>query len=85
MGDTAIGTIERAFQLARSGECASASDIRSRLTREGFASVNEHLSGPSIRRDLNTLCKTARLTRAGLAEPEAPPPADGKPGGETHV
>jgi hypothetical protein len=81
MSDRAISTIERAFQLARSGVCASASDIRSRLTREGFSSVNEHLGGPSIRRDLNTLCKAARVARTGPAEPETPRGADGKPGG----
>lgn len=53
------GTVERAFELARSGTCASLSDIRTRLSQEGHEAVQQHLSGPSLRRDLARLCKTA--------------------------
>ncbi|TMJ14761.1 MAG: hypothetical protein E6G94_08870 [Alphaproteobacteria bacterium] len=55
-------TIERAFILARSGSCASVADIRSTLKRERFDQVEAHLAGPSLARQLRTLCEAARIT-----------------------
>ena len=57
-------TLERAFDLARSGECASVNDIRMRLKAERFDQVDAHLAGPAIARQLRLLCETARDTRA---------------------
>jgi hypothetical protein len=54
------GTVERAFALASSGECASLPEIRARLMKEGFSQVMEHLDGPSIKRQLSELIKAAR-------------------------
>ena len=54
------GTLERAFALARSGECASVGEIRLRLKKERCDSVEAHLSGPSISRQLRALCDAAR-------------------------
>jgi hypothetical protein len=48
-------TIERAYQLASSGECASLADIRKRLTAEGCQQVTQHLSGRSIQQALRRL------------------------------
>lgn len=62
-----IGTVQRAFELARSGGYASVAEIRAQLIRERFTSVNEHLTGPSLRRDLAKLCKDAR---AGVVQPD---------------
>ena len=42
--------IERAFQLAR--ESTSIDDIRKVLRQEGYANVDAHLSGASIKADL---------------------------------
>ena len=53
-------TLERAFELARSGECATVADIRLRLKRERFDSVEAHLQGQSIQRQLRRLCDEAR-------------------------
>ena len=58
-----IGTIERAFQIA--SDSASLDEVKKRLSREGYASVEAHLSGPQIRREL-----TARL-RSEPATPNA--------------
>ncbi len=55
-------TLERAFELARSGECANIAEIRTRLKRERFDSVEAHLQGPSINRQLRQLCDAARKT-----------------------
>lgn len=53
-------TLERAFDLARSGECASVADIRLRLKREGHDQVEAHLRGPAISKQLRLLCEQAR-------------------------
>jgi hypothetical protein len=42
--------IERAFQLARGS--TNIDEIRKTLRREGYANVDAHLSGASIRADL---------------------------------
>ncbi len=61
---------ERAFQLARSGECRSVEEVRKRLVAEKYEMVDAHLSGPLIRRQLRQECRTARgepLRRKHLA------------------
>lgn len=50
--DNEIGTIERAFQLARSGACHSVADIRAQLGAEGRDGVHGHLNGASIQKQL---------------------------------
>jgi len=62
MTDTRITTIERAFQLAREGACRSVGDIREQLLAEGYDRVLDHLSGMSIKRQLN-----AALAARGIA------------------
>jgi hypothetical protein len=52
-------TIERAYQLAKSGDCANVDDIKNRLQAEGYASVWQHLSAPSLTRTLRGLCAAA--------------------------
>lgn len=56
-------TIERAFELARSGECGSVNDLRQRLRREGHESVHLHLHGASINRQLIDLMQAAKRER----------------------
>jgi len=51
--------LERAFELARSGKHKDSSEIGRLLKKEGFAQVDEHLSSPSIRRQLRGLCNEA--------------------------
>jgi hypothetical protein len=53
-------TLERAFALARSGDYATVEDIRKRLRSERHDSVDAHLSGPSVRKQLLKLCNEAR-------------------------
>ncbi len=54
-----LTTLERAFQLAKSGDCASIADIRLRLKSEGYSDWQSHTKGPSIRNQLNALCAEA--------------------------
>jgi len=46
-----VGIIERAFQVAEQSE--SLDEVRKRLIREGYASVEAHLSGRQIKRELS--------------------------------
>ena len=55
------GTIERAFELAP--DCVDIDQVRTTLKREGYASVDAHLSGRAIQTDLRK--------RLGRAEPSA--------------
>jgi len=52
--------IERAFELARAGDCATIDDIRKRLKAERYSQVDAHLAGTSVRRQLLDLCREAR-------------------------
>jgi hypothetical protein len=57
-------TIERAFELARSGDCDSVNQIRQKLKAERFDQVDAHLAGPAIARQLRDLCAEAREANA---------------------
>ena len=54
--------IERAFELAKSGQCRSVSEIIRRLSVEDRRAVEEHLARPDARRQLILLCSDAWLT-----------------------
>lgn len=58
-------TIERAYQLARSGECATVGAIKDRLKAEGFSDIAGQLYGPTIQRALRELCAASRRAEAG--------------------
>ena len=55
--------IERAFELARSGACQNVAEVGLQLKRERFDSVEAHLAGTSIRRELRQLCSTVKAQR----------------------
>lgn len=57
--DRRLSTVERAYELARSGRCHSVDEIRTTLIREGYEAVQAHLTGPSIKKDLAALCRAA--------------------------
>jgi hypothetical protein len=48
-------TIERAYQLAQSGECATIEEIKAILRKEGY-SASQLASAPTLRRTLRQLC-----------------------------
>jgi hypothetical protein len=50
-----VGIVERAFQLAKSGTCHNMSDVRLQLENEGYPSVRQHMSGPTIKKQLLAL------------------------------
>jgi hypothetical protein len=56
-------TLERAFELARSGKYAGVSELRLQLKAEGYSP--DQLTGPALLRQLRDLCVAA-------ADPESP-------------
>ncbi len=50
-----VNIIQRAFEIA--AECVSLEDVRKRLSNEGYAQAEAHLSGPQIRREIATMLK----------------------------
>lgn len=58
-----VSLLERAFQLARAGACHTLSDIRTRLSAEGYENVYGHTQGASIQRQLK-----AALAARGVAQ-----------------
>ena len=59
-----VGTVERAFQLARSGECGGIGDIKDRLRCEAYDDVAAHLQGPFTRKQLRRLIDDTQEQRA---------------------
>ncbi len=53
----ASGTIERAYQLARTGSSRTVDEIVRRLASEGYDSPQAHLAGKSLRLELRRLIK----------------------------
>jgi hypothetical protein len=52
-------TMERAFQLARSGECRTMDELKRRLRLERCDSVDFHLAGKLTRAQLTALMAAA--------------------------
>ncbi|HEY4031962.1 MAG TPA: hypothetical protein VGM25_16570 [Caulobacteraceae bacterium] len=52
--------LERAFALARTGEYPGLSELKTQLKAEGYATLQ--LEGPSLLRQLRTLCTESRKT-----------------------
>ena len=67
-----IPIVERAYQLARSGEFANCSEIAARLKLEGHVDVRAHLDGQFIKSQLLKLCQAAYPAAQAQSEPEAP-------------
>ena len=60
-GMSSSPAVERAFDLARSGQCRSVAEIIRRLPEGDRAAVQEHLDIPSARRQLILICSDAWL------------------------
>ena len=57
--------LERAFELARSGDCPDLPALRRRLQAEGYG--RRLIEGPALIRQLNDLCKTS-VTPSGSVQ-----------------
>jgi hypothetical protein len=53
-------TIERAYEIARSGSVENVDAVARQLKREQFEAVDQHLMGASTRATLRRLCLEAK-------------------------
>ena len=60
-----MSALERAFQLAKSGEVAGITEIATSLNREGYSA--SQIEGPVLKRQLANLIKAARKTDVSSA------------------
>lgn len=73
-------TLERAYELARSGRCRTVGEIKTRLQQEGHERVQDRLYGASLTSALRKLCVEHYVAPDG--EDAIPSPAgDGDEGG----
>ena len=72
---TAPSVLERAFELARSGEFRSVAHIRARLRLEGYDSWA--VQGRALQQQLKAIIADSRRLRAASAPPRAPDGDDG--------
>lgn len=56
--------MERAFQLARTGEYEQPAQIARELRFEGYEAVTNHFGSVSLKKQLIAECRRARLQRA---------------------
>ena len=56
--DHTVTALERAFELARSGRCASVADIKKQLKSEGYSITQ--ITGRVLSKQLDALIKAAR-------------------------
>ncbi|HEY8127064.1 MAG TPA: hypothetical protein VIF88_16780 [Methylocystis sp.] len=64
-----ITTLERAFMLARSGECTCIGDLVKRLDREGYD--GRKIYGPLLRKQIQGLIKDAMKRQSELPSSSA--------------
>jgi hypothetical protein len=62
--DPKVSALERAFQLARSGQAATITDIKKRLKREGYEEKAVD-GGPSLARQLRKLIREVSQRKDG--------------------
>ena len=57
-------TLQRAYEIARSGECTSLDELVQQLKTEQFEGVDVHVASASVRRDLRQISQSARRHEA---------------------
>lgn len=65
-------TLERAYELARSGQCRTVSEIKARLQQEGHERVQDRLYGGSLTSALRKLCVAHYVAPEGEEEAVSP-------------
>ena len=75
-------TIERAYQLAESGDCRTVGDIKQKLQAEGHERVQENLYGASLTGALRKLCQKHYVPSEEDAAAASPSDDDDEDGDE---
>lgn len=64
--DSRTTELERAFQMAESGECRSTDEIRKRLVREGY--YGSQVTGKTLQRQLQQIITAALKAKSAALE-----------------
>jgi hypothetical protein len=64
--DTRLSQLERAFELARSGRCATVAEIKRKLREEGY--LDDQVEGRLLFSQLNSLMKKSAQTQESRPE-----------------
>lgn len=64
--------LERAYDLAKAGDCTGVIEIKERLKAEGYHNVDAELYGSTISKALRRLCVAARNGKASSGRPPRP-------------
>lgn len=67
-----VPTVERAYQLARSGEYTNVAELKAKLKAESYGDADAQLAGPFIRRQLTKLCNEAVSAKQPATPADAP-------------
>lgn len=59
------GIVERAFEIARSGDVASVTILRTILVKEGYSNVAQVLAGRSLKLQLVRMITEATMAKPG--------------------
>ncbi len=54
--------VERAFELANSGDCPSLTAVKRRLSKEGYSDVHASLDGRLLRTQITEACRKSRAS-----------------------
>ena len=57
--------LERAFELAHTGEYSRMKELEKALAAEGYARGDPHIHSPTVRNQLRRICSETRLQMAG--------------------
>ena len=67
-----LSAIERAYQIARTGQVTRLTEIKAKLRAEGYGNLNYQLYGKALADDLRRVCAAARGANFGLEKFSAP-------------
>jgi len=66
-------TLERAYDLARSGRCRTVSEIKQTLSAEGYERIQDSLYGPTLTSALRKLCQEHYIAAPEEETPDEAP------------
>jgi hypothetical protein len=75
--DHSITALERAFQLAKSGECRSVDEIRKKLSSEGYYAAQ--VTGKGLQRQLQGIITAALTAKSAASERRGAVPSVARP------
>jgi hypothetical protein len=61
--------LERAFELARTGQFGRVKDLEKALAKEGYSRGDPHIQSPMVRKQLRQICCQSMASQAAIAVP----------------